>query len=116
MIIEKFNSEYIDCDQTLIRGDEIVGLFLTLSEFKKIKKVFNKVKEEVLSKNKSITSISEPIQFRYYYDEWEGYWVEEQPSNFTWWDFKKKGYIRDFKICFLEIKEGYKLVKEVNNQ
>lgn len=115
MIVEKFNSEYIDCDQTLFCEDEIIGLFLKLDEFKKIKKIFNEVKEEILSKNKSIKSISEPLQVTYYYDEEEGYWVEDQPSDYSWWEFKKKGYIRDFKICSLEIKEGYKLVKEENN-
>lgn len=111
LIIEKFNSEYIDCDQTLFHENEIIGLFLKLSEFKKIKKIFNEVKKEILSKNKSIKSISEPIQATYYYDEWEGYWTEDQPGDYSWWKLKKNGYIRDFKICSFEIKGGYKLIK-----
>lgn len=115
MIVQKFNSEYIDYNQTLFCEDEVCGLFLTLSQFKKIKKIFNKVKEEILYKNKAIKSISEPVQATYYYDEWEGYWGEDQPSDYTWWELKKKGYIRDFKICYLEIKEDYKLVKGDDN-
>lgn len=115
MIVEKFSSKYIDCDETLFCEKEIVGLFLTLSSFRKIKKIFSEVKKDILLKNKSVKSISEPIQVTYYYDEWEGYWVKDQPSDYSWWELKKKGHIRDFKVCSLEIKEGYKLVKEIDD-
>lgn len=111
MVIEKFNSEYVDSFQTLFCEDEIIGLFLKLSEFRKIKKIFEEVKKEILSKNKSIKSICDPVQVTYYYDEDEGYWVEDHPFDYSWRELKNKGYVRDFKICYLEINEGYKLIK-----
>lgn len=115
MIIEQFKSEHIDCDQTWFSENEIIGLCLTLSQYKKLKNNFKEIQDEIMSKNQCIKSIAEPMQVTLYYDEEEGYWVKSEPSDFNWWAFKKKNYIRDFKICSFVIKEGYKLIKEIDN-
>lgn len=110
MIIQYFESDYIDERQFWRADDNILGFCFTLSGFRRIEKDFENIKKEILEKNKCIKSILEPLKVTLYFDEDKGLWMREEPSDFEWWKYKKQGMIRDFKICYLDIEEGYKLL------
>lgn len=119
MIKQEFKSEYIDEYSTWRVHEKdykrITAFILTLSESRKLKKNFEEVKNEILSKNVAIKNIKEPYEQELYYDEDEGYWEEDMSSYYSWWEMKKNGWIRKFRIYELEIKEGYELVLSEEN-
>ena len=102
--MEKLQKEYVI----------ITGFVLTLSESRRLQKNFEEVKREILSKNIAIKDIKEPYIQELYYDEEEGYWEQDMSSYYSLWEMKKNGWIRNFKIYELEIKEGYELIYPEN--
>lgn len=115
-IKQKFNSKNFDSFETYRREESgywsVLGLFLTLSEARKFDKNFENFKKELLDKNPAIKDIKESYVQEYYYDEYEGYWIDEIPSDFSWWDLKKQNYVRKFKKYEFEINEGYELIHD----
>lgn len=109
-----FKSKYIDIHETLRTEEDgyftIKSLMLTLKEARKLNKIWKEVKEEVLKSNEAVKDIKLPRIQEYYYDEDEGYWLDEIPGCYSWWELKKQGYIKKFKIFDLEIKDGYELL------